>query len=39
MSDHDDVHDPAETFQQRLLTVAENREREIRVKAHRGLTC
>ena len=33
MSDHHDVHDPAETFQQRLLTVAENREREIRVKA------
>ncbi len=37
MSDHDDVHDPAETFQQRLLTVAENREREIQVKAIEAL--
>ena len=37
MSDHHDVHDPAETFQQRLLTVAENREREIQVKAIEAL--
>ncbi len=39
MSDHHDVHehDPAEVFQQRLLTPAENREREIRVKAIEAL--
>ena len=37
MSNHHDVHDPAETFQQRLLTVAENRECEIRVKAIEAL--